>query len=92
MGIILLKGGEIMCFIQLYRFMALFFLTRNLQEFGVNQSEILFLTREEVKIAERIIYINSRPYTIEDTTAYCLWLLLSSRSLSERYLFMTKLS
>ncbi|MFJ7676765.1 hypothetical protein ACIQXQ_01720 [Peribacillus sp. NPDC097198] len=81
-----------MCFVQLYRFMALFFLTRDLQKFGVNQSEILFLTREKVKIAERIIHINSRPYAIEDTTAYCLWLLINSLSLSKRYLFITKLA
>jgi hypothetical protein len=81
-----------MCFVQLYRFMSLYFLTRHLQEVGVDQSEILFLTRDKIKISERIILLDNKPFDIDDTSAYCLWLLTNSLNSSQRHLFINKLA
>lgn len=81
-----------MCFIQLYRFMTVYFLSRNLQELGVNQSEILLLTRDKVNIKERKVTFGRDTFPIDDVSAYCLWLLSNSITASQNHLFLTKLA
>jgi hypothetical protein len=87
-----MKGGKTMCFVQLYRFMTLYFLLRDLHHFGVNQSEVLFLTKDEVRIKERAIEISGTSFPIADISAYCLWLLTNSLNEAQEYLFITKLA
>jgi hypothetical protein len=53
-------------------------------------SDFLLLTRDQVNIKERYVILKNRKISIDDSTAYCLLILMSKINYKHNRLFLIK--